>query len=65
LNLKPEVRCSANTSGELAFICKCTTCHCGILRQAKRDPHASLLLTSGYQAQVDSDRCVACEICKE
>jgi len=59
------VHCSANTSGELAFTCNCCTCHCGILRQAKRVPHASLVLTSGYQAQVDSDRCFACEICKE
>jgi ferredoxin len=59
------VHCSANTSEELAFICNCCTCHCGILSQAKRFPQSSLVLTSGYHAQVDPDRCTACEICKE
>jgi len=57
------VHCSANTSEELAFICNCCSCHCGILRQAKRVPHASQVLTSGYNAMVDADLCTGCETC--
>ena len=59
------VHCSANTSEELAFICNCCSCHCGILSQAKRFPHASRVLTSGYQARVRADRCGACETCAQ
>jgi ferredoxin len=57
------VHCSANTSEELAFICNCCSCHCGILRQAKSAPNASIALTSGYNAAIDADLCTACEIC--
>jgi ferredoxin len=57
------VHCSANTSDELAFICNCCSCHCGILRQAKSAPHASITLTSGYNASIDAELCTACEMC--
>jgi Pyruvate/2-oxoacid:ferredoxin oxidoreductase delta subunit len=59
------VHCSANTSEELAFICNCCSCHCGILSMAKAASSASTILTSGYHAQVDPDLCTACETCLE
>lgn len=59
------VHCSANTSEELAFICNCCTCHCGILREAKRVPQSSYVLTSGYYASVYPELCIACETCQE
>ncbi len=59
------VHCSANTSEELAFICNCCSCHCGILRMAKAAPKASYMLTSGYIAHFDSELCTACETCIE
>jgi len=59
------VHCSANTADELAFICNCCSCHCGILRMAKEAPEASLTLTSGYIAHFDSELCTACETCME
>ncbi len=57
------VHCSANTSEELAFICNCCSCHCGILRMTKAASHASSILTSGYIARFDSELCTACETC--
>jgi Pyruvate/2-oxoacid:ferredoxin oxidoreductase delta subunit len=57
------VHCSANTSEELAFICNCCSCHCGILRQAKWVPDSWRVLTSGYHAEVDNELCSACEVC--
>ncbi|MFO7962446.1 MAG: 4Fe-4S binding protein [Desulfobacterales bacterium] len=59
------VHCTANTADEIGFICNCCSCHCGILRMAKAAPKASLMLTSGYIAQFDTDLCTACETCKE
>ena len=57
------VHCTANTSEELAFICNCCSCHCGILRMARAVSPASGMLTSGYFASVDADLCTACETC--
>jgi ferredoxin len=57
------VHCSANTAEELAFICNCCSCHCGILGMAKAASPASAMLTSGYVAGVDADLCTACETC--
>jgi ferredoxin len=57
------VHCTANTSEELAFICNCCSCHCGILRMARAVSPASGMLTSGYHAKVDADLCTACETC--
>jgi Fe-S-cluster-containing hydrogenase component 2 len=59
------VHCSANTAEELAFICNCCTCHCGMLRQAKRVPDSWRVLTSGYEAAIDPDLCVACSSCAD
>lgn len=59
------VHCSANTAEELAFICNCCTCHCGMLRQAKRVPESWRVLTSGYEAAIDRDLCVACGACAD
>jgi ferredoxin len=57
------VHCSANTSEELAFICNCCSCHCGILRMAKAVSPIPGMLTSGYFATVEKDLCTACETC--
>jgi Na+-translocating ferredoxin:NAD+ oxidoreductase subunit B len=57
------VHCTANTAEEIAFICNCCTCHCGMLRQTKRVPDSWRVLTSGYQATIDPDLCVACAAC--
>jgi electron transport complex protein RnfB len=59
------VHCSANTAEELAFICNCCSCHCGILRMAKAASPASAILSSGYYAKVDTELCTACETCFE
>lgn len=59
------VHCTANTAEELAFICNCCSCHCGILRMARAVSPSSAMLTSGYFAAVDPDLCTACQTCED
>jgi formate hydrogenlyase subunit 6/NADH:ubiquinone oxidoreductase subunit I len=58
------VACPTN-SQEIQAICCCCSCCCPILRFATIAPRPGDLVTSYYEARLDSEACIACELCLE
>ena len=49
---------------DVAFMCFCCGCCCGMLQAAKQFPHPAEYLHSNYQAVVDAALCTECETCR-
>jgi Na+-translocating ferredoxin:NAD+ oxidoreductase subunit B len=47
------------------FICCCCGCCCAVMRIAKRHPRPAEFMHANFLAQVNTDRCDACETCME
>lgn len=47
------------------FICCCCGCCCAVMRIAKRHPRPAEFMHANFMAEVDTDRCDACETCLE
>ena len=47
------------------FLCACCGCCCGVLRHIKADPNPASLVANSYQAEHDSELCIACGLCLE
>lgn len=56
------VHCTNNRQ-EIDFLCNCCSCHCMILKNAKRQPKPGLAVNSGFQPLRHLDQCTACETC--
>ena len=59
LVLQPE-----NTKTPL-FVCCCCGCCCGVLGSAKKFPRPAEYFSASYRAEVDSDSCASCWVCRE
>jgi Fe-S-cluster-containing hydrogenase component 2 len=53
-----------SNSRDVAFICFCCGCCCGMLKAAKQFPRPAEYLHSNYQAVVDAALCTECETCR-
>jgi ferredoxin len=56
------VACPTN-SQKIEAICCCCSCCCPILRFAKVAPRPGDMVTSYYEAELDSEECTACGLC--
>jgi Pyruvate/2-oxoacid:ferredoxin oxidoreductase delta subunit len=56
---------SPTNSQKIEAICCCCSCCCPILRFAKIAPRPGDMVTSSYEARLDAESCIACELCLE
>lgn len=54
-----------NNSRDLAFLCLCCGCCCGVLRRLQQHPKPSEAVASPFIARMDSDLCSGCMACLE
>jgi len=47
------------------FMCCCCGCCCGVLTAAKKYPNPGEFLQSNFYAEIDSEKCSACDECME
>ena len=47
------------------FICHCCGCCCNLLRGIRETGYPGILVTSSFEAQVDSSRCQGCVLCAQ
>jgi Fe-S-cluster-containing hydrogenase component 2 len=46
------------------FMCCCCGCCCGVLTAAKKFPQPAEFVHSNFYAEIDPEKCIACEECK-
>jgi NAD-dependent dihydropyrimidine dehydrogenase PreA subunit len=49
---------------DVAFICMCCGCCCGVLRSLKRHPHPASIASSPFRASLNVDTCTGCGVCE-
>jgi Na+-translocating ferredoxin:NAD+ oxidoreductase subunit B len=55
----------SNNQQGIWYICNCCTCSCGILRGMADLGMANVVARSAFVNQIDSERCIGCELCVE
>lgn len=58
------VHCASNTGEDISSICNCSSCHCPSLRYVNTPGFPKLIVSSGFEAALDQDQCVACGACE-
>lgn len=53
-----------DNSKELAFICACCSCCCGVLHMLKYEPEPAKVAISSLRAAVNQEKCDGCAICE-
>jgi NAD-dependent dihydropyrimidine dehydrogenase PreA subunit len=54
---------NAANSQNVGAVCSCCGCCCGVLRNLNKQPHPAALIKSNYLAEIDTEKCTACEVC--
>jgi NAD-dependent dihydropyrimidine dehydrogenase PreA subunit len=57
------VHMSRNTTEEIEFLCNCDRWHCTVIQSVLKQPKPGLVFNSGFQPNVDPERCTGCGTC--
>ena len=52
-----------NVKNNITYLCQCCGCCCNVMRGFTKFGYENIFVTSDYIAEVDSEKCVNCEVC--